>query len=80
MHDTLAQQRYRLLKTSPVSGLTKWMRVHACDKLAPREILFRVRGRIVDNPALDTQARVRAMEENRGHPISSARGRKLLLT
>jgi hypothetical protein len=38
----------------------------ARDKFAPREILFRVRGRIVDNPALDTQARVRAMEENRG--------------
>jgi hypothetical protein len=32
------------------------------------DILFRMRGRIVDNPALDTQARVRATEENHWHP------------
>jgi hypothetical protein len=30
-------------------------------------ILFRVRGRIVDNPALHPQPRVRATEVNRGH-------------
>jgi hypothetical protein len=39
----------------------------ARDKLVPLDILLRVRGRIVDNPARDTQAGVWAMEENRGH-------------
>jgi hypothetical protein len=41
----------------------------ARDKFVPLDISFRVRGRIVDNPALDTQVGRRAMEENRGHLI-----------
>jgi hypothetical protein len=45
----------------------------ARDKFVPLDISFRVRGRIVDNPARDTQAGVWAMEENRVHPISLAR-------
>jgi hypothetical protein len=52
----------------------------ARDKFVPLEALFRVRGRIVDNPSLGTQACRRAMKENRGHAILSARRRKLLLT
>jgi hypothetical protein len=50
----------------------------ARDKFVLLEILFRVRGRIVDNPALNTQARLQATEENRGHPISSARAQALI--
>jgi hypothetical protein len=38
----------------------------ARDRFVP-PILFRVRGRIVDNPALHPQPRVRATEVNRGH-------------
>jgi hypothetical protein len=38
-----------------------------------------MRGRIVDDPALDSQVRVRAMEENRRHSILSARASELLL-
>jgi hypothetical protein len=41
------------------------------DRFVPL-ILFGVRGRIVDNPILDTQAHGRAMEENHRHAISSA--------
>jgi hypothetical protein len=51
----------------------------ARDKFVPLKFLFRVRGWIIDNPTLGTQARVRATEENSWHAISSARRRKLLL-
>ena len=51
----------------------------ARDKLVLLGISFRMRDRIIDNPALDTQAGVWAMEENRGHTILSARASELLL-
>ena len=35
------------------------------------DILFRMRDRIIDNPALDTQAGVWTMELNRGHPMQA---------
>jgi hypothetical protein len=44
----------------------------ARDKFVPLAILFRVWGRIVDDPGLDIQVRPRATEEKRGHPISLA--------
>ena len=39
----------------------------ARDKFVLLDISFRMRDRIIDNPALDTQARVRATEENHWH-------------
>jgi hypothetical protein len=52
----------------------------ARDKFVPLDIRLRRRSRIVGNPALDLQARIRAMEEKCGHAILSGRRRQLLLT